>query len=72
MLTVGSGMTKNLNFLEEVLSHFGKDDEIIIGCQGSDRSLMAAMDLVSAGFTGVTDIAGGYAVWTQIGLPLDS
>ncbi|XP_076903207.1 thiosulfate sulfurtransferase 16, chloroplastic-like isoform X1 [Bidens hawaiensis] len=65
-------MTKNLNFVEEVLSHFGKDDEIIVGCQLGKRSLMAATDLLSAGFTGVTDIAGGYAAWNQNGLPIES
>ncbi|XP_076903208.1 thiosulfate sulfurtransferase 16, chloroplastic-like isoform X2 [Bidens hawaiensis] len=72
LFKLGSGMTKNLNFVEEVLSHFGKDDEIIVGCQLGKRSLMAATDLLSAGFTGVTDIAGGYAAWNQNGLPIES
>ncbi|GFY87798.1 hypothetical protein Acr_05g0014370 [Actinidia rufa] len=72
MFKVGSGMSKNHDFLEQVLSHFGKDDEIIIGCLSGKRSLMAATDLISAGFTGVTDIAGGYAAWAQNGLPTDS
>nr|GLL38553.1 thiosulfate sulfurtransferase 16, chloroplastic-like [Ipomoea trifida]GMD58207.1 thiosulfate sulfurtransferase 16, chloroplastic-like [Ipomoea batatas] len=62
----------DVRFLEEVLEHFGKDDEIIVGCQLGKRSLMAAIDLVSAGFTGITDIAGGYAAWTQNGLPTES
>ncbi|KAJ7944101.1 Rhodanese-like domain containing protein [Quillaja saponaria] len=69
MYRVGSGMTKNLKFIAEVLSHFGKDDEIIVGCQSGKRSLMAATDLSAAGFNGITDIAGGYAAWTQNGLP---
>ncbi|KAI3712798.1 hypothetical protein L1987_71364 [Smallanthus sonchifolius] len=69
---LGSGMTKNPDFLEEVSSHFGKDDEIIVGCQLGKRSLMVAADLLSAGFTGVTDIAGGYAAWSQNGLPVES
>ncbi|KAM7516078.1 hypothetical protein LguiA_005661 [Lonicera macranthoides] len=72
MFRVGSGMTKNPKFTEEVLSHFRKDDEIIVGCQSGKRSLMAAADLLSAGFTGVTDIAGGYAAWSQNGLPAES
>ncbi|KAK9284968.1 hypothetical protein L1049_024150 [Liquidambar formosana] len=71
MYRAGSGMTKNPKFLEEVSSHFGKDDEIIVGCQSGKRSLMAATDLLSAGFSGITDIAGGYAAWTQIGLPTE-
>nr|AWW16472.1 thiosulfate sulfurtransferase 16-like protein [Ipomoea pes-caprae] len=72
MFKVGSGMSKNPRFLEEVLEHFGEDDEIIVGCQSGKRSLMAAIDLVSTGFTGITDIAGGYAAWTQNGLPTES
>ncbi|XP_049383574.1 senescence-associated protein DIN1-like [Solanum stenotomum] len=65
-------MIKNPNFLEEVLEHFGKDDEIIVGCQLGKRSFMAATELLAAGFTGVTDIAGGYAAWTKSGLPIES
>ncbi|XP_010316446.1 thiosulfate sulfurtransferase 16, chloroplastic isoform X1 [Solanum lycopersicum] len=72
MLRIGSGMIKNPNFLEEVLEQFGKDDEIIVGCQLGKRSFMAATELLAAGFTGVTDIAGGYAAWTESGLPIES
>lgn len=68
---VGSGMVKNPNFLEEVSSHFGKYNEIIVGCQSGTRSRMAATDLLAAGFCGITDIAGGYAAWTRTGLPTD-
>ncbi|KAL8134772.1 thiosulfate sulfurtransferase 16, chloroplastic-like [Apium graveolens] len=71
MFKVGSGMNKNPNFVDEVLTHFRKDDEIIVGCQSGKRSLMAATDLLSAGFTGVTDIAGGFAAWSQNELPVD-
>ncbi|OMO55743.1 hypothetical protein CCACVL1_27042 [Corchorus capsularis] len=68
---VGSGMTKNPNFVAEVSSHFGKYDEIIVGCQLGKRSLMAATELLAAGFTAITDIAGGYAAWTETGLPTE-
>ncbi|CAN6563431.1 unnamed protein product [Malus baccata var. baccata] len=68
---VGSGMTKNQEFLEQVSSHFREHDEIIVGCQLGKRSMMAATDLVASGFTGITDIAGGYAAWTQSGLPTE-
>ena len=64
-------MTKNTNFVKEVSSEFRKDDEIIVGCQLGKRSMMAATDLLAAGFTGVTDIAGGYAAWTQNNLPTE-
>nr|XP_010941376.1 rhodanese-like domain-containing protein 15, chloroplastic isoform X2 [Elaeis guineensis] len=71
MLKVGSGMTKNPNFLKEVLEVFRKDDEIIIGCESGRMSLMAAAELSSAGFTGITDIAGGFSAWIQNGLPIE-
>uniref|UniRef100_A0A6P4AUR1 rhodanese-like domain-containing protein 15, chloroplastic n=1 Tax=Ziziphus jujuba TaxID=326968 RepID=A0A6P4AUR1_ZIZJJ len=71
MYKVGSGMTKNPHFLAEVLSHFRKDDEIIVGCLSGKRSMMAAADLLAAGFSGITDIAGGYAAWTESELPIE-
>ncbi|KAG2649188.1 thiosulfate sulfurtransferase 16, chloroplastic-like isoform X4 [Panicum virgatum] len=48
MNKTGSGMTKNTHFLEQVSRIFGKDDEIIVGCQSGKRSLMAATELCSA------------------------
>ncbi|GAB2282894.1 hypothetical protein Dimus_017429 [Dionaea muscipula] len=71
MLMFGSGMTKNDSFLEDVASTFGKDDEIIVGCQSGKRSLMAASVLLSAGYTNITDVAGGYAAWSENGLPTE-
>ncbi|KAL0907882.1 hypothetical protein M5K25_022333 [Dendrobium thyrsiflorum] len=64
-------MTKNPYFLDEVSKFFGKDDEILIGCQSGKRSLMAAAELSFAGFTGLTDVAGGYASWVQNNLPTE-
>lgn len=69
MNKTGSGMTKNAHFLEQVSRAFGKDDEIIVGCQSGKRSLMAATKLCSAGFTAVTDIAGGFSTWRENELP---
>ncbi|KAL2939712.1 Rhodanese-like domain-containing protein 15 chloroplastic [Bienertia sinuspersici] len=71
MLRVGSGMSKNPNFLEQVSSQFGKDDEILVGCQSGKRSQMAVNDLQSAGYTGIVDVAGGYAAWIQGELPTE-
>ncbi|CAG7860597.1 hypothetical protein IGI04_033798 [Brassica rapa subsp. trilocularis] len=62
-------MSKNPNFLEQVSSHFGKGDEVLVGCQSGGRSLRATAELLDAGFTGVKDISGGYSAWTQNGLP---
>ncbi|XP_024036275.1 senescence-associated protein DIN1 isoform X2 [Citrus clementina] len=64
-------MTKNLKFVEEVSTRFRKHDEIIVGCQSGKRSMMAATDLLNAGFAGITDIAGGFAAWRQNGLPTE-
>ncbi|XP_048501824.2 thiosulfate sulfurtransferase 16, chloroplastic-like [Beta vulgaris subsp. vulgaris] len=71
MLRIGSGMTKNPDFLEQVSSLFGKDDEILVGCQSGKRSLMAANDLHSAGYSSIIDIAGGYSAWAQSELPTE-
>lgn len=65
---MGSGMTKNPKFLEEVGAQFGKDDELVVGCQMGKRSEMATRELVVAGFTAVTDMAGGYSAWVQSGM----
>ncbi|KAG6491104.1 senescence-associated protein DIN1-like [Zingiber officinale] len=72
MLKTGSGLTKNPNFLVQVLSAFGEDDEIIIGSQSGRRSLMAAAELAAAGFTGITDVEGGFSLWLQNRLPVDA
>uniref|UniRef100_A0A0E0LFT6 Rhodanese domain-containing protein n=1 Tax=Oryza punctata TaxID=4537 RepID=A0A0E0LFT6_ORYPU len=69
MYKTGSGLTKNTHFLEKVSTIFGKEDEIIVGCQSGKRSLMAASELCSAGFTAVTDIAGGFSSWRENELP---
>ncbi|KAF7111873.1 hypothetical protein CFC21_111828 [Triticum aestivum] len=71
MYSTGSGMAKNSHFVEQVSAIFRKDDEIIVGCQSGKRSLMAAAELCSAGFTAVTDIAGGYSTWRENGLPVN-
>lgn len=69
--STGSGMSKNAHFVEQVSTIFGRDAEIIIGCQSGRRSLMAAAELCSAGFTAVTDIAGGFSAWRDNGLPVN-
>ncbi|CAL9228367.1 unnamed protein product [Arabidopsis halleri] len=68
---VGSGMVKNPSFLRQVSSHFRKHDEIIIGCESGQMSFMASTDLLTAGFTAITDIAGGYVAWTENELPVE-
>ncbi|CAL1383790.1 unnamed protein product [Linum trigynum] len=69
LLRKGAEMSKNPKFLDEVSSKFEKEDEIVIGCQSGKRSLMAAADMQSAGFTRAIDVAGGYISWLENGLP---
>lgn len=64
------GMVKNSAFVEEVLTHFSKNDAIVIGCQSGKRSLMAATELLASDFTGIKDVGGGYSAWVQAGLPV--
>ncbi|KAK3131308.1 hypothetical protein QOZ80_6BG0504790 [Eleusine coracana subsp. coracana] len=71
MYRTGSGMMKNTLFLEQMSEAFRKDDEIIVGCQSGKRSLMAATELYAAGFTNVTDIAGGFSSLRENGLPIN-
>ncbi|XP_022769287.1 thiosulfate sulfurtransferase 16, chloroplastic-like [Durio zibethinus] len=65
----GKEMLKNPKFVEEVSSEFGKEEKFIVGCKSGGRSKMAATDLHAAGFTHVTDVAGGYTAWKENGLP---
>ncbi|KAL2632130.1 hypothetical protein R1flu_016816 [Riccia fluitans] len=70
MHRVGSGMSKNLSFIDEVRQHFHKDSEIVVACKSGRRSIMAAHEMEAAGdFTGVTDMVGGYDAWVESGLP---
>ncbi|KAI6690624.1 hypothetical protein NL676_027452 [Syzygium grande] len=69
MFRIGAEMSKNPQFLDEVSSHFAKDDALLVGCQSGRRSLMAVTDLQSAGFVRVANVAGGYSAWTKKGLP---
>ncbi|KAG6494225.1 hypothetical protein ZIOFF_049244 [Zingiber officinale] len=42
------------------------------GSQSGRRSLMAAAELAAAGFTGITDVEGGFSLWLQNRLPVDA
>ncbi|CAL9069703.1 unnamed protein product [Musa banksii] len=41
------------------------------GCLSRKRSLVAASELSNAGFTGITDVAGGFSAWVENGLPTE-
>ncbi|KAG6557951.1 hypothetical protein Mapa_000130 [Marchantia paleacea] len=70
MHKAGSGMSKNLRFVDDVRKHFHKDSEIVVGCKSGRRSLVAAHELEAGEFTGVTDMVGGYDAWVESGLPV--
>lgn len=48
MYKAGSGMKRNLKFLDDVGARFDKDDEIVVGCQIGNLSQMAAAELLAA------------------------
>ena len=50
-----------LDFLNEHLVEFPKDDNFYIHCAGGYRSVIAASILKSRGYHNVTDVKGGYA-----------
>jgi len=47
----------------------GLDDRIILLCDHGYSSVLAAATLVALGFTRAGDVVGGFAAWSQAGLP---
>ena len=48
----------------------GADTDILLYCQSSGRAALAAQSLATLGYTQVVSIAGGYAAWTDAGMPI--
>jgi rhodanese-related sulfurtransferase len=46
--------------------------EVVTVCRSGNRSMAAARILNSAGFTQVSNLAGGMIVWSRSGLPVRS
>ncbi|KAK4757194.1 hypothetical protein SAY87_007321 [Trapa incisa] len=65
------GMKKNPDFLSKVASICNKEDRLVVGCHGGGRSIMACVDLVNAGYTGVKNMGGGYCKWVDAGFAAD-
>ncbi|PON53455.1 Rhodanese-like domain containing protein [Parasponia andersonii] len=65
------GRVKNPEFLTEVLSACGKEDNLVVGCQSGVRSLSATADLQNAGFKHVSNMGGGYLAWVESGFPIE-
>jgi len=54
------GMMMNTDFVKVVEAHFGRDKQIIVGCQAGPRSNAAAGLLQQAGYQDVANVVGGF------------
>lgn len=50
----------------------GRENDVILFCAEGYQSSLAAAALHDLGFTGATDLAGGFAAWRAAGLPIQS
>jgi rhodanese-related sulfurtransferase len=69
-----AGMSPNPEFMAIMEKSFPKDAKIVVGCKAGGRSLQAATQLLTSGFTDVIDQRAGYAGahepgWSASGLP---
>lgn len=78
-------MMPNPEFVDVMRANFACDAKLLIGCQIGGRSARAAQLLMRAGFTDVSNVAGGWGGanasmpgitpgegWVQAGLPAES
>ena len=59
-----------LNHLRDQLADLPRDRSLLVFCAGGYRSSIAASLLQNAGFSSVTELAGGFAAWDAGGLPV--
>src|SRR5215469_7015599 len=55
--------------LTKKLGDVPRDRPVLVYCAGGNRSVAASSELLSAGFTDVADIAGGFDAWDEAGYP---
>jgi len=77
------GMVPNNDFVRVVEKNFAHDAKLLLGCQMGGRSMRAAQALAAAGFTDLSNIAGGFGGardqtgqvvekgWAELGLPVE-
>ncbi|MXZ71507.1 MAG: rhodanese-like domain-containing protein [Acidobacteria bacterium] len=78
-------MQPNVQFLDVMQANYAKDANLLVGCQMGGRSSQAAQILVSAGYTNVCNVLGGFGGardrytgqvlnegWADAGLPVDT
>ena len=63
--TIPGATTIPLTRLIERITELNPDARTVIYCAGGFRSAIAASVLLSAGFTDVSDVLGGYGAWEQ-------
>jgi hydroxyacylglutathione hydrolase len=71
MKSVKGSLHWPLNTFREGLPDVAHDHAVIVHCAGGYRSSIAASLLQRAGFTNVSEIAGGLSAWEAAGLPLN-
>ena len=49
--------------------HPDKEEPLLVSCLRGGRSAAAAAQLTAAGYTNITNVAGGWTAWTEAGLP---
>jgi hydroxyacylglutathione hydrolase len=55
--------------LRKKLEDVPRDRPVLVYCAGGNRSVAASSQLLSAGFTDVADVAGGFDAWDEAGYP---
>lgn len=69
---IAGAVSLPLNHLAERAGELPRDRRLLVHCAGGYRSSIAASVLQRAGFTQVSELAGGLAAWEAAGLPLTS
>lgn len=68
----GGGMQPNPEFLKEVEARFAdKGVPLVVGCKSGKRSEAACDMMTKAGFTGLTNMTGGFDDWAAQKLPVE-
>ena len=55
--------------LKKRLEDMPRDRQVLVYCAGGNRSVAASSQLLSAGFTDVADVVGGFDAWDEAGYP---
>jgi glyoxylase-like metal-dependent hydrolase (beta-lactamase superfamily II)/rhodanese-related sulfurtransferase len=69
--SIKGSVHRPLNTFREALPDVAHERAVIVHCAGGYRSSIAASLLQRAGFTNVSEIAGGLSAWEAAGLPLN-